>query len=159
MKLLNSPSTLAPRTGVCACALFLALIFFLSFSAVPRQRGCPKGFCRPRLPLCARRARPVSTLRAAASPPTKLRSSVHRIKLPCRRVHLAFYGLICLAATVTTSHKTSSIFVREISTVCSVILSRHQRRTSNAQSLLSSLFFFFFFVVSVFPLYSSNGKR
>lgn len=85
------------------------------------------------------------------------RASVHRIKPPCRRVHLAFYGLICLAAAVTTSRKTtSSIFVRGISAVRSAILSRHQPSDlvrSALASFATSLAFFFlsFFVVSVSP--------
>lgn len=82
----------------------------------------PKGFRRPRLPLCARRDRP-PTLRPFASAPTPtLGSSVRRIKPSVSgRVHLAFYGLICLADAVTTSRKTTfSIFVRETSALRSL---------------------------------------
>lgn len=63
----------------------------------------PKGFPLPAVaPLCKTRPAPVSTLRATASPPSVL---LYRIKLPCRRIHLAFYELICLAATVTSRKK------------------------------------------------------
>lgn len=102
---------------------------------------------------------------ASPRPRPRLRSSMHQIKPPCRRVYLAFYRLICLATTVTTSRKTtSSIFVRETSAVHSTILNRHQRRTSCAQSLLPLPFLSFFCPTSLFahflsPLYSSDGKR
>lgn len=81
------------------------------------RRECPKGFRRPRLSLCARRGRP-------RFDPSRHRAPAHMAGLLCASNRasvsegpaFAFYGLICLAAAVTTSRKTTfSIFVRETS--------------------------------------------
>lgn len=106
-------SPLDARVESCICTRALALtlsstFFFFSSSLlslddkgvqrVSVARGCPfvQDVARPRFD--------------PSRPRPWRRSSIYRIKPPCRRVHLVFYGLICLAATVTTSRKNDFYF-------------------------------------------------
>lgn len=88
------------RLRTCACSDCNFFSFLLSLDNKGAQRvsvarGCPfvQDAARPRFDPSRHRV------------PAHGSVLLYRIKLPCRRVHLAFYGLICLAATVTTSRK------------------------------------------------------
>lgn len=125
---------------------------FFFFSLVPRRQGCPKGFRCPRLPLCARRGPPPFRPFTLPRLRPRWRSSIHRIKLPCRRVHLAFYGLICLAATVTTSRK-NDFYFRSRNNRHSFV----QRKLSRASHFICSIFpsfvFSFLFLIFCFHVF------
>lgn len=150
-KLLNPACLLDVEN--CACAL--AATFFSSLLSLDDEgaqrvsvaRGCPfvQDAVRPRFDPSRHRV------------PAHGGVLLYRIKLPCRRIHLAFYELICLAATVTTfrKKKTNSIFVCEIY----ILHPLNQSKLTRASHTLNFHSSFVFFISYLFSFFNFSFSR